>query len=265
MNHHTSNIYGQLVIIKELLMRDFFIFKKVYLHKMRIALSRIALLIFVAKMFLPSMGLHNYAPFILMSSAIGYGFFIAAFNAIDLVDDITDNQAILYELTLPVAQWMIFAKYAISTTLQALVISLSIIPCGLLVIGTMEPFAQFSLIKFITIFICASLFYGSFMLIFTSCIRTMLQVENIWLRLIFPMWYLGCFQFPWQTLHTISPALAYVDLLNPMTFIMEGMRSATINSAQSLPFLLCCSMILLYATISFVVGVYWMKKRLDCL
>jgi ABC-type polysaccharide/polyol phosphate export permease len=265
MAHQTTSLYDQLIIIKELLMRDFFIFKKVYLHKMRIALSRIALLIFVAKMFLPSMGLQNYAPFILMSSAIGYGFFIAAFNAIDLVDDITDNQAILYELTLPVAQWMIFAKYAISTALQALVISLSIIPCGLLVIGSVQPFAQFSLIKFISIFICASLFYGSFMLIFTSCIRTMLQVENIWLRLIFPMWYLGCFQFPWQTLYKISPTLAYLDLLNPMTFIMEGMRSATLGTTQFLPFWLCCSMILCYATISFLLGISWMKKRLDCL
>lgn len=265
MNYQNTNLYNQLIIIKELLMRDFFIFKQLYLHKMRIALSRIALLIFVAKMFLPSMGLHNYAPFILMSSAIGYGFFIAAFNAIDLVDDITDNQAILYELTLPIAQWMIFAKYVISTALQAFIISLSIIPCGLIILGTIQPFAQFSLIKFMTIFICASLFYGSFMLVFTSCIRTMLQVENVWLRLIFPMWYLGCFHFPWQTLFKISPTLAYLDLLNPMTFIMEGIRSTTISPAQSLPFAWCCCMILCYAMISFCFGVYWVKKRLDCL
>lgn len=265
MNYQTTNLYDQLIIIKQLLTRDFFIFKKVYLHKMRIALSRIVLLIFVAKMFLPSMGLQNYAPFLLISSAIGYGFFIAAFNAIDLVDDITDNQSILYELTLPVAPWVIFAKYAISTALQALVISLSILPCGLLVLGSIQPFLQFSLIKFITIFICAALFYGSFMLIFTSCIRTMLQVENVWLRLIFPMWYLGCFQFPWQTLHQISPMLAYLDLLNPMTFIMEGMRSATINPEGSLPFDICCLMILCYASISLYVGIYWMKKRLDCI
>ena len=147
MNH-------QIQIIIPLLQRDFFIFRQVYVHKMRIALLRIMLLVFVAKMFLPAMGLQNYGPFLLMSSAIGYGFFIAAYNAIDLFDDITDNQAILYELTLPVQQWMIFAKYAISTALQAFIVSLSIIPCGLLVLGNLQAFAQFSLLKFIMILIC---------------------------------------------------------------------------------------------------------------
>lgn len=265
MNQHISQFYYYLTIITQLLTRDFFIFRQVYLHKMRIALCRITLLVFVAKMFLPSMGLQNYAPFILISSAIGYGFFIAAFNAIDLIDDMTEGQAILYELTLPIPQWLIFIKYAISTALQALIISLSIIPCGMLVLGTIAPFPEFSLIKFIAILLCASLFYGSFMLIFATAIQNMLQVENLWLRLIFPMWYLGCFQFPWHTLHKISPYLAYLDLCNPMTYIMEGARSATLDPINSLSFSLCCFMIICFALLSLTCGVYFMKKRLDCL
>ena len=103
------------------------------------------------------------------------------------------------------------------------------------------------------------------MLVLISCMKTIAQIENVWLRLIFPLWYLGCFQFSWQTLYKISPMIAYIDLCNPMTFIMEGMRSATINSSGSLPFWICCAMILFYAMFSFVLGLYWMKKRLDCL
>jgi ABC-type polysaccharide/polyol phosphate export permease len=215
-------------------------------------------------MFLPSMGLQNYAPFILISSAISYGFFLAMHNAINLVEDITGNEAILYELSLPIPQWAIFVKFAISTMLESFVISMALIPCGMLVLMDIHAFPNFSLIKFITIFICASIFYGSFALIFTSILGSLHQIDNIWLRIIFPMWYLGCFQFPWKMLYTISPTLAYLDFLNPLTFIMEGGRSATIDSTGSLPFGISCCAIILFATISIFIGVYCMKKRLDC-
>ncbi|MDP3788294.1 MAG: hypothetical protein Q8Q60_03180 [Candidatus Chromulinivorax sp.] len=260
-----TNIITQCIVVQQLLQRDFYLFRKVYFQRLKMALNWVLLSIFVTKLFLPSMGLENYAPFILISSAISYGFFIAMQNAIGMVEDITGNQAILYELTLPIPQWLIFLKFALSTMLQSLIISLSIIPCGLLLLMDASAFPDFSSIKFITIFICSSIFYGFFALIFTSALKNMQQIDNVWLRIIFPLWYLGCFQFPWKLLHKISPTLAYLDFLNPLTFILEAGRSATIDSTGSLPFGPCCFMILIYAGISCWIGIYLMKKRLDCI
>ncbi len=260
-----TNFSTQFITLQQLLHRDWYLFKQTYLHKLKMALYWVLLSVLITKLFLPSMGLQSYAPFILISSAISYGFFVAMQNAVTMVEDITGNQAILYELSLPIPQWLIFFKFALSTMLQSLIISLSIIPFGFILIMDIHAFPDFSYIKFITIFIFASIFYGSFALIFTSKLKNMQQIDNVWLRIIFPLWYLGCFQFPWKMLHEISPTLAYLDLLNPLTFIMEGGRSATIDSPGSLPFELCCCMILFYAAISCMVGIYWMKKRLDCL
>lgn len=260
-----TKLTAQIITVQQLLQRDFYIFRQVYLHKLRMALYWVLLSVFVTKLFLPAMGLQNYAPFVLISSAISYGFFVAMQNAIGMVEDITGNQAILYELTLPIPQWLIFFKFALSTMLQSLIISLSIVPCGLLLLMDVDAFPDFSWIKFITIFICSSIFYGCFALIFTSVLKSMQQIDNVWLRIIFPLWYLGCFQFPWKLLYEISPTLAYLDFLNPLTFIHEAGRSATIDNAGSLPFGLSCFMILFYAGISYGVGVYWMKKRLDCI
>ena len=261
---HTT-YYQQAHTILQLLYRDMYIFRKNFLHKMRIDLYWIVLSVVIAKMFLPSMGLHNFGAFTLVGTTISYGLFIGMNNAMTLVNDITENQAIAYELTLPVPQWLIFFKIALSNALQALILSLCLVPCGLIALMESNPFPDFSLWKFITIFVCASIFFGAFSLVLSIFLKHMSQVDNIWLRILFPIWYLGCFQFPWSALYKISPMLAYLDLCNPMTYILEGGRSATINSAGSLPFAFCCIMILFFAAVSGIIGIHFMKKRLNCI
>ncbi|MBV8661407.1 MAG: ABC transporter permease [Candidatus Dependentiae bacterium] len=260
-----SQLSTKLQVLIQLLQRDWYIFKQVYLHRVRMCLYWLLLTTFASNMFMPAMGLQNFGPFILIGSVISYGFFITMQNAIGLVEDITGNQAILYELSLPIPQWMIFLKFAITNMMQSFIISLTLLPFGLLVLMNPCPFPDFSFIKFITIFICSSIFYGSFGLIFTSVLKSMRQIDNVWLRIIFPMWYLGCWQFSWKTLYNVSPTLAYLDLLNPLTLIIEAGRSATTDNVGSLPFWPCCIVTLIYAAISCFVGIYWMKKRLDCL
>lgn len=260
-----TNVSTGFSVFIQLLQRDWYIFKQVYRHRLKMCLYWLLLTVFTTKMFMPAMGLPNFGPFILISSVISYGFFITMQNAITLIEDITGNQAILYELSLPIPQWMIFFKFALSNMIQSLIVSLSLLPFSLLVLMDANPFPDFSLSKFTAIFICASIFYGAFGLIFTSVLKNMHQIDNVWLRIIFPMWYLGCWQFPWKTLYEISPTTAYLDLLNPMTLIMEAGRSATIDSAGSLPFWSSCIAILFYAFISCYMGIYWMKKRLDCI
>lgn len=260
-----QSMMSQLLTLQKLLQRDIYLFKQTFFHRLRMSLYWIVLTVFTTKMFMPAMGLHDFAPFILISSAVSYGIFFAMQNAIGFVEDLTGNQAILYELSLPIPQWLIFFKFALSTMLQTFCIAMSIIPCCMIILVELHPFHAFSLWKFLTIFICSSIFYGCFALIFTATLKNMQQIENVWLRIIFPMWYLGCWQFPWAKLYSISPLLAYLDLLNPMTFIMEAGRNATIDPTGTLPFSLCCIMILVYAALSCILGIYWMKKRLDCI
>src|SRR4051812_11393160 len=109
-----NNFYLQLNAFKQLLQRDWYIFQQSYYHKLKMALYWVLLTVLITKLFIPSMGLQNYGPLILINSAISYGFFVAMHNAVNLVNDITHNQAILYELTLPIHPTLIFYKFAIS-------------------------------------------------------------------------------------------------------------------------------------------------------
>ncbi len=255
----------QIITFLALLQREYFIFSQQFFHRLKMASYWVLISTFISQMFLPAMGLHNFGPFILVSSAISFGLWIGMQNAMSLIEDITSDQAILYELSLPIQQSYIFLKIALSNMFQGLIISISLLPLGLLVLMDLYAFDNFSWMRCIIIFITANIFYGCFSLILAAYIKNLHLVDNVWLRILFPMWYLGCYQFPWNTLYTISPTIALLDLLNPMTFIMEGARGATVGNHPSLPFFICVSMILFYAFIAYIYGVYLMKKRLDCL
>lgn len=260
-----TNFSTELSVLTQLLRRDWYLFRKTYFHRVKMCLYWLMPSTFTTKMFMPAMGLEDLGPFILISSIMSYGFFVVMQNAITLIEDVTGDQAILYELTLPIPQWMIFLKFAISNMVQAALISMTLLPFGLLALMDFSPYPHFSLIKFITIFTCSSIFYGFFSLIFATALKNMQQIDNVWLRIVFPMWYLGCWQFSWQTLYSISPTFAYINLCNPLTLIIEAGRSAALGSQGSLPFIPCCITVLIYAFLAGYAGIYCMKKRLNCI
>ncbi|MBX9836972.1 MAG: ABC transporter permease [Silvanigrellaceae bacterium] len=260
-----QEILKSLYLFKQLLARDLYIFEQTYTHRLKMSLYWTLLTLLTTKMFLPTMGLTDFAPFLLISSTISYGLFFAMQNSITFVEDILENQALFYELTLPIPQWAIFLKFAISSMIQSFVLSISILAIGYIFLMDLHIFSELSIFKLLFSFFCSAIFFGNFALILSSFLKNMYQIENVWLRIIFPLWYLGCWQFPWHVLYTINPVLAYLDLLNPLTLIHEAGRYATIDPIHSLPFYPSCLGILVYALICGIVGIYWLKKRLDCL
>ena len=170
-----------------LLQREYVIFQQYFLHRLKMASYWVLISTFISKMFLPTMGLHNFGPFILISSAVSYGLWIGMQNAMTLIEDITSDQAILYELSLPINQTWIFFKIALSNMIQGFLVSISLLPLGLLVLMDMHAFHDFSWIRCITIFIVANIFYGAFSLVLAAYITSLDLVDNVWLRILFPM------------------------------------------------------------------------------
>lgn len=249
----------------QLLKRNIYIFWQHFLFKLRLALIFCIVALIIAQLFMPHMGLTNFGAVTLVSLSLINGFFAVMINAILLVADIQGNKTISYELTLPISPTLIFVKYALSAALEAFLISSLLLPAGKLLFYHSIHFNNFSLIKLGIIYIISSLFFGFFSILLASTIKNLYKAENIWVRIIFPMWFLGCYQFSWKTLYTVSPLFAYINLLNPLTHITEAGRSATIDTAGSLPFWASCLYILFCTAISGYFGISMLKKRLDCI
>ncbi|MBM17869.1 MAG: hypothetical protein CL947_02240 [Epsilonproteobacteria bacterium] len=253
--------------LKELIIKSFYIYKPQFKDKIINSLIFTSLNVIVFGHIMPAAGLHDYGLFILGSLAASSSFFATINNIVGLVADIVDEGSKLkYELTLPIPQWLIFFKYALENMYQSFIISILVFPVGAMLIWTQISLQHFSFIKFYFALAVSCFFFGNFSICMASITRDIYSgIENIWLRIIIPMWFLGCFQFSWQHLYNISPTCAYINLLNPLTYALEASRSAVLDPSLSLPYWLCISALFIFSAIFGLLGIAKLKKRLDCL
>lgn len=217
---------------------------------------------------MPSLGLAaNYGAFIALSMPVSSAFFGAINCMYGFLYDVTNEGSNLrYELTLPIPQWATFAKHGVEIALQTFFATSILFPiCFIMVYGQI-PFSPLAILKFYIALFATSCFSGAFALCIVALTTDILQgLDNIWQRVIFPMWFLGCFQFAWHDLYKLSPTLAYLNLLNPLTYALESSRASMVFEQTSLPFWLCITMLGLFTILLGYVGIQKLKKRMDCL
>ena len=217
---------------------------------------------------MPAVGVGaNYGAFIAITMPASCAFFVAINSTYVLLTDVSnDGSNLQYELTLPIHQWVIFARYALENSYQALCSSVLILPIGKIMLWNHFSLDLIPCIKFYFLLLITSLFSGFFSIYIVSITKDMYSgLDNMWTRIIFPMWFLGGFQFSWYTLHKISPSLSYIGLLNPLTYVLEGGRAALLNPADSLPYWNCICALVIFAMLFGWMGINNLKKRLDCL
>ena len=252
-------------VVLQLLKRDFFVFQTNFKDKLLNCLIWATLNTVVFHFIMPEAGLVNFGEFILISGAASWGLFAVMDNVAVIIGDIIGDKAIFYELTLPIPHWLVFVKIAISNTLQSFLFALFIIPIGKICLWNSLSFPYLSIMKLLFILFLGNLFYGFFSLMLASATKNLHKIDNIWLRVIFPLWFLGGYQFSWKMLYNISPFLGYVNLLNPLTYALEGARSAGLNPELSLPYWYCCIALIVFTIIAGFIGIKVFKKRLDCI
>ena len=217
---------------------------------------------------MPSMGLDkNFGTFMVATMPASCAFFTTINSLYALLNDITgEGSNLTYELILPMPQWLVFTKYAFENMYQALAVSAMIIPIGKILLWNDFSLQYFSFFKFYFLLCIASIFFGFFSIFIASITKDIYSgLDNVWIRVIFPMWFLGGFQFSWKTLYGISPIIASLSLLNPLTYALEGGRAAALDPALSIPYWYCIGALLIFTSIFGYIGIQNLKKRLDCL
>ncbi len=257
----------QLQTFWQLMVRSWIVYYPLFKDKIINAIIWTMLNVIVFAFVMPITGLHNFGSFILIGTAASNGYFFATNQLPGLISEITGEASNLqYELTLPIPQWLAFIKYPFEYAYQGFIISFMVLPIGLIALWNEFSFQYFSFIKYHFILALICLFSGFFAFWMASITHDIFQgLENLWLRFIFPIWWLGGFQFSWKGLYSISPALAYINLLNPLTYAMEGSRAAALDPALSLPYWNCVLALMGFTVAFGYLGIYNLKRRMDCL
>lgn len=250
----------------ELIRRDLLMFRFDYPKAIINSMIWLFCTVVVSNYVMSAMGISaGFGVFILVGSVASVSLFRCIHSIPVLLGDIEGEGAISYYLTLPLKQSMVFVRYALSFALKAALVSVSVLICSKLIMWQVFDLSHFSLLKYFIIFVVSHIFIGFFAILIAAYTPNMSYFENVWSRVIFPMWFLGGYQFNWFTLYKQLPILAYLNLLNPLTYILEGNRVAFLGQAGYLNFWVCCVMLIFFMLIAAVCGVRKFMRRLDCI
>lgn len=218
--------------------------------------------------FKPQMGLpFEYTMFMLPAMAASLGMFDIIANTVSIIADINSNRVIDQDLSLPLFQWLVFVKIALANAYRSFLPSFLVLPWGIgfLYLTNNIVFSQIQYFKTVLVLVVANIFFGFLTLFAASFMTHVAQVRNIWMRVIFPMWWLGGFMYHFQTVEKNTPSLALAMRFSPMMYVSEGVRAAMLGQEHFLNYWFCLGVIIAFTIVLGTIAVKRFLKRLDCL
>ncbi len=213
---------------------------------------------------LPAFGLSaSYGPFMVAGLIATAGHFEVFPSVMHLVSDFEGDRVVSFYATLPMPTFLVFIRFFVYYAFNAMTMCLLVFPICKLLFWKELDLTLVSIPKLFIAFLLVNLFYGAYTVWIASRVPSTQKIGNVWLRFVFPLWYLGAFQFSWYVLYQIFPIGAYFDLLNPMVYVQEIMRSAILGSEGYLPFLASAGMLSFFIGFFLWWGIVRLKKQLD--
>lgn len=205
----------------------------------------------------------DYGPFQLGGILASVGLFELYGNAVTVVSDIEGDRAISYYLSLPGSALTVLLSYVCYYATIGIGMSILLIPLGKLFLMNQFVLGNVSWLSLLFFIVLANVICATTTLLLSALIPGMDKFDILWTRFIFPLWFLGGFQFSWATVHARLPWFSYILIANPMTYVTEGMRAALLGQEGNINFWICCAvLIVLWIPIIYFAHKI-LKRRLD--
>lgn len=246
------------IIFYALLKRDMRVLKK-RLHSLIIdSLILVTIAVLVFGKLLPTMGMptHLIAPVFLGNSL---SFFLASLGynwALRMSYDLKFDRCIDYFLMLPLPKPWLFTYYITSFIIEAAIVTLPMATIGIIALGNNFGPINGNFIIFLCMYFLALLFWGLFFLGSSFTYSYQWFRSNMWARRIMPLFALGPAFFTFKTINIIAPVTGKLLLFNPVTYIIEGLRTSLLGGSDYLPLNIC-----LYGSIAAIIVMYVRLSR----
>jgi ABC-type polysaccharide/polyol phosphate export permease len=209
---------------------------------------------------LPAFGMEKtFSLPLFLGSAIITIISISFTRTVNIKSDIEFKKFIDYHLSLPISKnWLIF-EYITAFVIDLFFSSIPSLIIGILILNDFEIL---NLLNFIPIYIISLLFFATFFLFLAFSTNWLWFISNTWERMLVPMIHLGCILYIWVNLMKFSNFFGQLVLINPVTYIAEGYRSAFFKTGY-IPVSFCSMILLLFCIIMFFLLRRSFNKFLD--
>ena len=249
-----------------LMIRDARTFQKHILNRMIDACVWSGASMYVSQYLLPLFGMDlKFASFLVLGNLVVWAIFEVGTNMSILLGDLQGNNSLSYYLSLPIPSHLIFVRIALTDAYKSFMATVPLLFLSKLILRDNFSLSSIHYPKMILCWIMAHILFGFFGIFVSSMTRSFEYVTTIRQRILFPIWFLGCYQFTWYMLYKANPTIAYLNLINPVVYVLEGIRGSINTGHETIPFHLCIIAITLFTLIFAFLGITNFKKRLDCL
>lgn len=257
-------LFTYMPIIIELFKTDFKVYKQTILDKCINLSIWIACTGGVYTFLLPAFGLEaSYGAFMIASLIATAGMFEVFPSVMHLVSDFEGDRIISFYATLPMPTYLVFIRFFVYYAFNAMSMCLFVFPLCKLLFWSELDLTKIHIPKFVIAFLLVNFFYGAYTVWISSRVPSTQKIGNVWMRFVFPLWFLGAFQFSWAVLYRICPIGGLINLLNPMVYVQEIMRSALLGAEGYLPFMASTGMLSFFIITMLWWGIVRLKRRLD--
>jgi ABC-2 type transport system permease protein len=252
------------MIFCNLVKTDLLIFKEVVLGRLFDSAIWVSSVVLVVSYVFPALGMTTaFGPVYSVATIVSSSFFEVFYTTFSFTSDLERDSVIFYFFILPIPTYFVLLKNIVSFACRTTILSAPVLPLVKLILWNRLDLSHFSLVKFLILFVSMNLLFGSFSLFIASIIKGLNKMGSVWTRFLFPLWFFGGTQFSWETMTKAFPILGYILLLNPVIYATEGLRSAVLGTAVSIPFWICLINIWIFCLFFTFVGIVRLKKRFD--
>lgn len=182
--------------------------------------------------------------------------FLGFTMSLKMVFDLKFGRFIDYHMTLPLPKRWLFASYLTSFVIETAIIGIPTTFLGIALLGSRFTTTNPHWLIFGVMYLLGLLFYGIFNLAFAFMYDYDWFMANAWQRRLNFLMMLGSLFFPLRAVQKFDPRVGKLFMLNPYTYIIEGMRSALLGTENYLSYWYCIP-----ATCGFIALATWMLAR----
>ena len=153
--------------------------------------------------------------------------------ALQMVADFGFTKEIEDRLLAPVATWLVALEKVVSGAVQAVIAASFVLPIARLIMGPIPGLspAHIGIVAVVTAF--GALTFSVMGLYLGSVIEGS-QIGLLFGIVVAPMIMFGCAYYPWRGLDAV-PAMKVAVLINPLTYVAEGLRAVLIPQQPHMP------------------------------
>jgi ABC-2 type transport system permease protein len=191
--------------------------------------------------------------------AVSLAFAAVQSVALPMVADFGFTKEIEDRLLAPVGNRVVALEKVVMGAVQGVIAALFVLPLARLIMG---PIAGLEL-GHLGIVVAVTVFGAAAFSVIGLFLGTVIEGQQIGLMfglIVAPMIMFGCAYYPWRGLDAV-PAMKYAVLINPLTYIAEGLRAVLVPDRPHMPLVMVLVGLTIITLLFWVLGLRTFMKR----